>query len=68
MQWEYKVVNLSGEVKKSRFHGHLNQDDLEKKLNHLGGQGWELLSGILPRTAGMFAAQGEQLCIFKRPK
>lgn len=56
--WEYKAVSLLDELRarKSGLRVDRRYRDIEKSLNKLGGDGWEL------------AHAAEDLFIFKRPK
>ena len=52
MKWEYKVVDLIKEIQKERTKKvgqWLNTSDLEKILDKLGLQGWELVDIFLDR-------------------
>ncbi len=40
--WEYKIVN-SADAKKRGFLTGLTVEDVEKYLNSLGSQGWEII-------------------------
>ena len=40
--WEYKIVN-SADAKKRGFLTELTVEDVEKYLNSLGSQGWEII-------------------------
>lgn len=46
-KWEYRVVDLIKEIEKERSRGArehwVRTSDLEKLLNKLGEQGWELV-------------------------
>ena len=53
MKWEYRVIDLIKEVQKERttelMGQWLNTSDLEKILNKLGSQGWELVGIVIDK-------------------
>ena len=65
-KWEYKVVDLVKEIEKesakSGLLGNwLRAVDLEKALNKLGAQGWELVNVHFDREEAIIVG------FFKRP-
>ena len=66
-KWEYKVVELVKEIEKEsggkRLLGHwLHGADLEKILNRLGSQGWELVSIHLDRQEAIVVGFFKRAC------
>jgi hypothetical protein len=64
-QWDYKTIVLTG-GSMGRHKDELNRADLEKQLDALGSQGFELM-WVLPEMALQKEKDGHVL-IFKRPK
>lgn len=64
MQWEYKTVKVS--AKGWFVGGQLDADELERHLNDLGDDRWELVS-ILSTTM-TYGATREIAAVFKRPR
>jgi hypothetical protein len=63
-QWDYKTIVLTGGFM-GRHKEELNRADLEKHLDELGREGWEL-TAILLEQALQKEKDGHVL-IFKRP-
>ena len=62
MTWEYRTIKvattgLSG--------GRLDEEALDRVLNDLGAQGWELVTAV--NTARDFGSTRHVVAIFKRP-
>lgn len=49
MRWEYKTLAYN---KRSFLGGNINIDELNERLNKLGGEGWELVSVSANQTWG----------------
>lgn len=63
MKWEYKVIKLDA----AGFwlsQGQLEEAALEKAINHLGSQGWELVSSYGRNRGG--GGTRDVVAIFKR--
>jgi len=59
MKWEYKSIKYT---KRSFLSGQINLSELDKKLDNLGSEGWELVNinvNALGGWGGIFA-------VFKR--
>lgn len=64
MQWEYKVI-ISKNKTKGFINPTLETDTLEKQLNLLGMQNWELVNSYPIKVIG----GGTQMqAVFKRPR
>ena len=61
--YEYKVVVYDT---KGFFGGTVESNQLENKLNHLGYDGWELVS--CTSTSQSYGSSKSIVCIFKRKK
>ncbi|MCR4646610.1 MAG: DUF4177 domain-containing protein [Oscillospiraceae bacterium] len=62
-QYEYKVVVYDT---KGMLGGCVESDQLEKQLNLLGHDGWELVS--CTSTSQSYGSSRSIVCIFKRKK
>ena len=58
MRWEYKAINFCN---RSFFTGTINADMLEKQLNDLGRENWEVVSVSQSQMQKL-------LIVLKRPK
>lgn len=58
MRWEYKVINFS---KRSFFTGAVDAQEMERVLNDLGRDSWELASASQNQMQRM-------VLVLKRPK
>jgi hypothetical protein len=63
-KFEYKILQFQLEKDRMRIPGY-NPEELEKALNQLGNEGWELVAQ-LPRTS--VAAEYSAVFVFKREK
>ena len=63
MRWEYKSVQMETT---GLMGGKLDQEAVEKKLNALGEQGWELQSAFDTNQA--YGASRYVVLLFKRPR
>jgi hypothetical protein len=61
-QFEYKVMKFK--PKSSFFGGSFDNDEINKKINILGQQGWELITS--ENIAEVFGSTKEILMTFKR--
>lgn len=62
--FEYKVVS----VKDKLFGNRFSPEKLEKVINTLGNEGWELIQIANSDSAGMLTNRSEMIMIFKRSK
>lgn len=62
MQWEYCAVKCR--AKGGSFL--LDEGELEREMNRLGRQGWELITALY--ATGPVTVQGEAVLLFKRPR
>ncbi len=60
--FEYKVIS----VKDKLFGNRFSPEKLEKAINTLGSDGWELIEIANSDTAGVFTNRSEMIMIFKR--
>lgn len=61
--WEYKTIKI---VDTGTFGPNFNLTDLDEKLNHLGKQGWEVISAL---DLNVFrGASSDVVVILKRPR
>lgn len=60
-QFEYKTVFTDA---KGMLGGKVDQYSFQNELNHLGSDGWELVSAI--PTAQSYGSTRWVICIFKR--
>ena len=60
--FEYKVISMTDKLIGNRF----NPAKLEKSINQLGSEGWELVEMINSDSAGMLTNRSEIIMIFKR--
>jgi len=58
MRWEYKTVEYEAP---GLFSTKMSTGQPERQLNHLGGEGWELVATLHPTTTSTI-----NLFIFKR--
>jgi hypothetical protein len=63
MKWEYKSLKLGT---KGLFGGKIDEVLLDRMMNELGGQGWELASAFDTEEAA--GRTKDVVVIFKRPK
>lgn len=62
--FEYKVISMRDKFFGNRF----SPEKLEKAINELGTQGWELIEVTNSDSAGMLTSRSEMIMIFKREK
>lgn len=62
MNWEYKTFKLRA---KGFLGGKLDTDDLDREINELGAQGWELAAAF--DTSEGYGNTRDAVLIFKRP-
>ncbi|MBB68099.1 MAG: hypothetical protein CMP19_11400 [Rickettsiales bacterium] len=65
--WEYKIVN-SADAKKRGFLTGLTVEDVEKYLNSLGSQGWEIIDLDFQMDPTMPGGPTHFHGVAKRPK
>jgi hypothetical protein len=65
--WEYKIVN-SADAKKRGFLTGLTIEDVEKYLNSLGSQGWEIIDLDFQMDPTMPGGPTHFHGVAKRPK
>jgi len=63
MQWEYKTAKLAA---KGLMGGKVDEAQLDRMMNELGAQGWELSAALDTDVAG--GGTRDVIVIFKRPK
>ncbi len=63
MNWEYKTIKLGAT---GFIGGKINTAQLDRLMNELGGQSWELAAAFDTDIAG--GGTRDVLVIFKRPK
>ena len=63
MKWEYKTLKLQA---KGWMGGKVDEAQLDRTMNELGSQGWELAAAFDTDVAG--GGTRDVLVIFKRPK
>jgi hypothetical protein len=63
MKWEYKVITMKTQ---GYMGGAVDTVELEKALNSLGEEGWELACAC--DTNATFGRTGEMVVLFKRRK
>ena len=61
MKWEYKIIKLAT---KGFTGGEFDETELDKLLNELGSQGWELVSAFDTNQA--YGETRDVVVIFKR--
>jgi Domain of unknown function (DUF4177) len=62
-RWEY--VTLRMDVDRFVLGPHIDVHDISRHLNHLGGEGWELVSLMDVNVAE--GSTSDLLAVFKRP-
>lgn len=62
--FEYKVISAKDKLFGNRF----NPEKIEKAINLLGNEGWELVEIANSDSAGMLTNRSEMIMIFKRKK
>ncbi len=62
--FEYKVISAKDKLFGNRF----DPQKLEKAINTLGAEGWELVEIANSDSAGMLTSRSEMIMIFKRKK
>ena len=62
--FEYKVISAKDKLFGNRF----NPEKIEKAINLLGSEGWELVEIANSDSAGMLTNRSEMIMIFKRKK
>jgi hypothetical protein len=62
--FEYKVVS----VKDKLFGNRFSPEKLEKVINTLGSDGWELIQIANSDSTGMLTNRSEMIMIFKRSR
>ncbi|MHC4519639.1 MAG: DUF4177 domain-containing protein [Planctomycetota bacterium] len=62
MQWEYKTIKLGAT---GFLGGKFDEDQLDRYMNELGSQGWELVAGF--DTNKSYGETRDVVVIFKRP-
>jgi hypothetical protein len=65
MRWQYKLLKLSPEPDGIFNQASLDEDELDRNLNELGWDGWEL-SGVVQNNRGHGATR-DIVLVFKRP-
>lgn len=60
--FEYKVISVKDKLLGNRF----SPDKLEKAINTLGRDGWELIEIANSDSAGMLTNRSEMIMIFKK--
>jgi len=65
--WEYKIIN-SSDAKKSGFLTGLTVEDVEKYLNSIGKQGWEIIDLDFQMDPTMPGGPTHFHGVAKRPK
>jgi len=63
MKWEYRTIKVDT---KGFLGGKLDEADLDRMMNHLGDDGWELVAAFDTNTEG--GASRHIVGILKRPK
>ena len=63
IEWEYKAVKLR---LRGFLGGKIDQEELERTMNEIGADGWELVSAL--STALYQGRTQDAALIFKRPK
>ncbi len=63
MKWEYKTLRLQA---KGWLNGKVDEAQLDRMMNELGVQGWELAAAFDTDWSG--GGTRDVLVIFKRPK
>ena len=61
-KFEYKVIALKDALWNV---GAINAEKLERELNHLGNDGWEMITAPSSQSSGY---THDLVCIFKREK
>lgn len=62
--FEYKVIS----VKDKLFGNRFSPEKLEKAINQLGAEKWELIEIANSDSAGVMTNRSEMIMIFKRQK
>lgn len=62
--FEYKVIS----VKDKLFGNRFSPEKVEKAINILGSEGWELIEIANSDSAGMLTNRSEMIMIFKKKK
>ena len=62
MKWEYKTIKLAAT---GFLGGKFDAEQLDRYMNELGAQGWELMTGF--DTNKSYGETRDVVVIFKRP-